>query len=295
MSPLKTFFALIAITLLLAIIYLIVNVGLKTSPKINNFSDCLQAGYPIMESFPRQCQTPSGKNFTEDISTIKSYAECVALGYPILKSLPPQCQTPDGRLFTEEKTGLNKTDLIKITQPIEKSLITSPLTVRGEARGQWYFEATFPLVIKDANGKELGRSYAEAVGDWMTAEFVPFAGKIEFKNPTTATGFLILEKSNPSGLVEKMDQLTIPISFEKEITATSTQDRAKDGCIITGCSNQICSDDETVSTCEYNETYACYSEAICGRNQTGQCEWQETEALKQCLLGPTPYLERDPA
>lgn len=33
--------------------------------KISSFEDCAKAGYPVMESYPRQCQTPDGRNFVE--------------------------------------------------------------------------------------------------------------------------------------------------------------------------------------------------------------------------------------
>jgi hypothetical protein len=35
--------------------------------QITDFSGCVQAGFPIMESFPRQCRTPDGRNFKENI------------------------------------------------------------------------------------------------------------------------------------------------------------------------------------------------------------------------------------
>ena len=31
---------------------------------ITSFSECAEAGYPIMESYPRRCKTPDGKTFT---------------------------------------------------------------------------------------------------------------------------------------------------------------------------------------------------------------------------------------
>jgi len=35
---------------------------------ITNFKECGVAGYPIMESYPRQCRTPDGRRFIEEIS-----------------------------------------------------------------------------------------------------------------------------------------------------------------------------------------------------------------------------------
>jgi len=36
--------------------------------EITNFEECEKAGYPVGESYPRQCWTPDGKHFVEDIS-----------------------------------------------------------------------------------------------------------------------------------------------------------------------------------------------------------------------------------
>jgi hypothetical protein len=38
-----------------------------TPQEITSFEDCVKAGYPVMESYPRQCRTPDGRNFTEQI------------------------------------------------------------------------------------------------------------------------------------------------------------------------------------------------------------------------------------
>ena len=35
--------------------------------KINSFSTCVGAGSPVMESYPRQCNTKDGRNFVEEI------------------------------------------------------------------------------------------------------------------------------------------------------------------------------------------------------------------------------------
>lgn len=35
--------------------------------EINSFEDCVKAGYPVAESYPRQCHTPDGRRFVEKI------------------------------------------------------------------------------------------------------------------------------------------------------------------------------------------------------------------------------------
>lgn len=41
--------------------------GALPEDDINSFEDCAAAGYPVMESYPRQCRTPDGKTHTEII------------------------------------------------------------------------------------------------------------------------------------------------------------------------------------------------------------------------------------
>lgn len=99
--------------------------------------------------------------------------------------------------------------------------ISSPLEITGEARGNWYFEASFPVRVVAENGTELGVAPAQAEGEWMTTEFVPFSVKVNFSPSQTEMGFVILEKSNPSGLPEHADERRIPIQFSQ----TSEQTR----------------------------------------------------------------------
>ncbi|MDP2594005.1 MAG: Gmad2 immunoglobulin-like domain-containing protein [bacterium] len=121
---------------------------------------------------------------------------------------------------------VSKSDLVVLESPAPFSMITSPLTVRGQARGVWYFEATFPITLVDWDGRIIAESYASAILDpsnpestWMTSEFVPFEGTLIFDVPPDAGDFsrrgaLILQKNNPSGLPEHDDALEIPIMFE---------------------------------------------------------------------------------
>lgn len=113
----------------------------------------------------------------------------------------------------EPSTG--KEDLIRVNTPGQNAIITSPLTIRGEARGYWFFEASFPVKLTDANGNNipLEPGYMQAKGEWMTEAFVPFEGAYTFTAPATDTGTLVLMKDNPSGLPENDDALMIPVRF----------------------------------------------------------------------------------
>ncbi len=102
---------------------------------------------------------------------------------------------------------------LRSIEPAPNALVTSPLTVRGEARGTWYFEASFPVRLLDSNNQELATVPAQAQGEWMTTDFVPFEANLTFTT-STSTGTLVLEKDNPSGLPENADELRIPVRFK---------------------------------------------------------------------------------
>lgn len=108
---------------------------------------------------------------------------------------------------------IEKVDLIRMHTPTAGEVVQSSLHVSGEARGTWFFEATFPITVLDANGGVLVKSFAQAQGEWMTEGFVPFVADLTLVAATTSEGTLVLEKSNPSGLPEHADALRIPIRF----------------------------------------------------------------------------------
>jgi len=49
---------------------------------INNFEECVSAGYPVLESYPRQCKTPEGKTFTEDIGNELEKSDLIKVNIP---------------------------------------------------------------------------------------------------------------------------------------------------------------------------------------------------------------------
>ncbi len=83
----------------------------------------------------------------------------------------------------------------------------------GEAPGNWFFEASFPIQVRDKGNNKVGQTTGQAQSDWMTTELVPFTAEI------TVTGYsgpatLVLLKDNPSGLPENEDSVSIPIVIQ---------------------------------------------------------------------------------
>lgn len=146
------------------------------------------------------------------VKSISNFEECAALGQPIMESYPRQCRFNDQTFAENIGNELDKINLIRVNNPRPNQKIGSPLVVSGEARGNWFFEASFPVNIYDDNNL-LGTGIAQAQGEWMTTDFVPFTLTLQFSQPQTPKGLLILRKDNPSGLPENDDQLEIPIIF----------------------------------------------------------------------------------
>ena len=173
----KFLLVILAIIVLFAVI-IFIQVIQDNKIKIESFEDCVNAGNPVMEIYPRQCRSPEGETFIEDIGN-----------------------------------ELEKLDIIRINTPRPNQIINSPFVIEGEARGNWFFEGDFPIKLLDANNNVIKISFAQALDEWMVEDFVPFKAEIEFTTPITNKGTLILEKDNPSGLPEYADELRVPIKF----------------------------------------------------------------------------------
>lgn len=167
-------------------------------------------------------------------------------------------------------------DKVRITNLEPWQEVRSPLTVRGEAVGGWFFEASFPIRFLDRNGREIAVTPAQAQGEWMTSDFVPFEATLTFDAPEAGGGYLILEKDNPSGLPEHAARYEFPVLF-------AAKPVAQNGCVITGCSGQVCADEEVMTTCIFLPEFACYRSATCARQANGECGWTPTVTLNACL------------
>ncbi len=148
--------------------------------KVLNFKDCVEKGYPVRESYPRQCEA-RGFVFTEDI----------------------------GNAF-------EKQNLIILDTPRPNDTVEKEIVLLGKARGYWFFEATFSIQVVDSLGNVIGEGFVESLSEWMTEDFVPFSGRVILsKEPQTEAGQILLKKENPSGDPVRDDALVVPIIFKK--------------------------------------------------------------------------------
>lgn len=150
---------------------------------------------------------------------------CV-MGYLLLSPVPPPSPsqdtapvqileetaattTADGALFPEALSSK-----VNVTVPLRNAIVGNVFEVRGEAPGNWFFEASFPIQLRDSEGNVLARGIANAEGEWMTTEQVPFLAKIELEKFYEGTATLVLLRDNPSGLPENDDSLEVPLTIQ---------------------------------------------------------------------------------
>ena len=217
----------------------------------------------------------------------------VLVTFPKPDTLSYQTSSPasvqDSGVAQPTPTPTSPHEMVRVSSIAPFGAVKSPLVLAGEARGNWFFEGSFPVTLVDANGKVLAQAVAQTPGEWMTTEFIPFSAKLDFKKPTTSTGTIILKRDNPSGIVEFDSELHFPVHFSVQANASPSQKTPtptpskKITCRPTGCSGQVCADKEVMTTCEYRPEYACYKNATCEVQKNGTCGWTKDAQLTQCL------------
>lgn len=194
---------------------------------------------------------------------------------------PHSATTPPPAPVADTGNAVQKADLIVLDTPQPNQTIQSPLALTGRARGSWFFEASFPVVLLDAAGNTVAQGHATAGSDWMTSDFVPFTATLTFvvdKNLAGTKGTLVLKKDNPSGLSAHDDALSVPVVFGTATQPVACTQEAK-----------ICPDGSVVGrtgpNCEF---------AKCPEKGGGSIAPYTSGVQGTVLLGPTCPVERIP-
>ena len=207
------------------------------------------------------------QQFLSSTHQITNFEECVQAGHEVGESYPRQCFTPDGKHFVEEtKQG---------SPPVSGQIaIDGEITCLPKiGRGAQTLECAIGL--KGADGRYYGLKNLSS----LDPENKFSIGGLK----VTVFGTLNSEEiKGPDG--NKYDVAgVINLDSIKEIAKS-----IDNGCIISGCSGQICSNKEVITTCEWKEEFACYKKARCERQKDGNCGWTITEEAQRCLDRTTP-------
>lgn len=87
----------------------------------------------------------------------------------------------------------------------EGDYITSPLVVKGEAKGTWFSEGSFPVVLTDGDGLIISETQTTVNSNWLTDDYVNFEAYLEFENPEVfkTNGHLIFQNANNTETLEE--------------------------------------------------------------------------------------------
>lgn len=185
-----------------------------------SFLPCDDMGHPLLLN-----QSPDFKDIIEVHGEKKAGLEPQRYVFAILAGRKTVTETAAGSKYAGAVTvtqiikiwprGNCRSDYIHIDSPLPGEEISSPLTLTGQARGIWFFEGDFPIILLDGQGREIALGYVSAKGEWMTKNFVGFQGLIRFDNTFSGRkGTLVLKKDNPTGLAQFDDILEIPVNFK---------------------------------------------------------------------------------
>jgi hypothetical protein len=125
--------------------------------------------------------------------------------------------------FTPSSEGLVLKEVLVGTLPTPEAVLTAPLpgltvghifTVTGAARGGWFFEGSLPVQVRDMNNNVVASAPAQAQGDWMTSELVPFSVTITVPTTTTGAVALVVKNDNPSGMPENEKSFEVPLIIQ---------------------------------------------------------------------------------
>jgi hypothetical protein len=150
---------------------------------VDSFESCLNAGYPVSGTNPRTCTAKNGTIYKEAIAATVSYVNATS-------------------------------DVITVSSPLPGDVVGKQFSIQGQARGTWYFEASFPVLVLDNTGKVIYQSPAKALSDWMTTEFVPFEINVTIPSTYSGAATVVLKKDNPSGLSDREANVSFPVTIK---------------------------------------------------------------------------------
>ncbi len=130
---------------------------------------------------------------------------------PVVATSTPQVPVTPTPVQETPAQDLPLSSRVQVTSPVKNTTVGAEFMVLGKAPGNWFFEADFPIQVRDKDGNVIARTFASAIGEWMTTELVNFSGKIIVEGGYKGPATLILVKNNPSGLPEHDDAVEVPI------------------------------------------------------------------------------------
>lgn len=144
--------------------------------------------------------------------TIAAVLAWILLGRPATVHAPTA--DTDNPITSQSSVDAPLHERVFVSTPENGEAVGKTLIVSGEAPGTWYFEGSFPVQVRDADGTVLAIAVAQAQSDWMTEAQVPFLVTLTIDTSYTGPATLVLLRDNPSGLPEHDDAFEVPVVIQ---------------------------------------------------------------------------------
>ncbi len=140
--------------------------------------------------------------------TYSSYKNTFDLMLSTIKFLPPASPSPSRS--PAQGTPI-KIKSISLTSPTK-----GPLVIKGTVDSGWMFEGVMPVKLLDAGRQEIASGSAKetAPGSWQSGKAVDFSVSLTFTTES-ASGFLVFQNDNPSGLPSNQKSFELPVRFRQ--------------------------------------------------------------------------------
>ncbi len=177
---------------------------------------------------------------------------------------------------------------IKTVEPYSGSTVKNQMLIEGVARASWFSQGVAPGEVRNERGEKVGAFIIKKATSTIPTpsnSFVSYTGTLQYGDPDTKTGYIIFKRG--TGTTTNAT-LSVPVRFYETNTNSQsflTPPPVASECRKTGCSGQICADQEIMTTCEFRTEYACYQNAKCERQPNGTCGFTPTSELTGCLAG----------
>lgn len=188
----------------------------------------------------------------------------------------------------QTKKQKNSLKDIKLTHLEANDLVPKVFAIRGTAPSNWFFEGDFPIEVHPPGTTKNPYTSTTAKTDenYMAKDRVSFYAVVDMRGHNAKDIIVQFKKDNPSGKEKLADSERIGLRLEQARTKTSGQiaiGEQKDGCVISGCSNEYCAYKGKVGGCSPAKEYQCRRSGICSKDKNGNCRWLQDKAMKSCL------------
>ena len=196
-----------------------------------------------------------------------------------------QNNTTSQKIKTNKNSNAKGIELINLES---NDLVPQVFAIRGTAPSGWFFEGDFPIEVHPPGTTRSPYTTAIAKTDenYMTQDRVSFFAVVDMRGHNAQDIIVQFKKDNPYKKKKLADSERIGLRIEQAKTKTNgtiAKGIQKDGCVISGCSNETCAYKGKVGGCSPDPKYQCRRSGICSKDQNGNCRWLQDKAMKSCL------------